>query len=183
MKLKAICITGGCAQVCALNALHRHFKRAHMDATYRIRNVDVVEAPTVNDVEESEGEGEEEDDESDKDNETGCKNMQEGGKENESDDGADDAVDEMDKADAKKEGELRTTHQRGKTSKRRRREKMLKRRHAMKQWETQKKNKKLEKARKKTTTRRTWFASLSRLMTAHLTMTLRRNKNSIRMNR
>ena len=31
MKLKAICITGRCAHMCALNTLHRHFKRAHMD--------------------------------------------------------------------------------------------------------------------------------------------------------
>jgi hypothetical protein len=82
MKLKAICITGGCAHVCALNALNRHFKRAHMDATYRIHNVDVVEAPTVNDVENSEGEVKEEDVKCDKDNETGRENIRDGGEEN-----------------------------------------------------------------------------------------------------
>ena len=78
LKLKAICITDGCTHLCALNALHRHFKQAHMDATYRIRDVDVVEAPTVNDVEESADEGEEDEDESIENNDVGGVNMEEG---------------------------------------------------------------------------------------------------------
>ena len=49
-----------------------------MDATYRIRDVDVVEAPTVNDVEESADEGEEDEDESIENNDVGGVNMEEG---------------------------------------------------------------------------------------------------------
>ena len=60
--------------------------------------------------------------------------MDEGGKENEGDDVADDAWDEMITAVAEKEGRgLRTAFQRRRTSKRQRWEKMLKRRHMMKQ--------------------------------------------------
>ena len=71
MKLKAICITDGCAHVCTLNALHRHFKQLHMNATYTIRDMGIVEAPSLNDVEESGGELEEEDYDGEAGNETG----------------------------------------------------------------------------------------------------------------
>ena len=62
--------------MCALNALHRHFKQSHMDATYTIRDMGIVEAPAVNDVEESAGEFEEEDYESKDGDETGRGTMQ-----------------------------------------------------------------------------------------------------------
>jgi hypothetical protein len=50
MKLKALCITNGCTHVCAFNALHRHFKSAHMNAAYSLQTLDVVAAPTSNTV-------------------------------------------------------------------------------------------------------------------------------------
>jgi hypothetical protein len=178
MKLKAICITGGCAHMCALKALSRHFKLAHMDATYMIRNVNVVEAP----MEESEGEGKEEDDECDEDNKTGHENMQEAARRMKVMLSWTTQWLKWTKQTRRKRGELRMTCQRGTTSKRRRREKMLKRRHAMKQLETQITTTKLEKVGKKTMACRTWIASLLRLTTAHLTMILWWNKNSSRTN-
>jgi hypothetical protein len=78
MKLKTICITVSCAHVCTLNALHRHFMQSHMNATYTICDMGIVETPAVNDVEESAGELEEEDYESKDGVETaaaGCRKM------------------------------------------------------------------------------------------------------------
>ena len=95
MKLKAICITDGCAHVCTLNALHRHFKQSHMNATHTIRDTGIVEAPAVNDVEESAGELEEEDYESKDGDEMGCGTMQED-EENPNEDGVVDEVGKMD---------------------------------------------------------------------------------------
>ena len=61
MKLKALCITNGCTHVCAFNALHRHFKSAHMNAAYSLHSLDVVAAPTTNNVDDiSDSEEEEE---------------------------------------------------------------------------------------------------------------------------
>jgi hypothetical protein len=51
MKIKAMCITDGCVHVCAFNALQRHIKKAHMSVDYLLYNMDIVVAPTVNDVE------------------------------------------------------------------------------------------------------------------------------------
>jgi hypothetical protein len=53
MKLRALCITDGCTHACAFNALHRHFKKAHMKASYSLHGLNVVEAPTSNDVDDS----------------------------------------------------------------------------------------------------------------------------------
>jgi hypothetical protein len=50
MKIKAMCITDGCVHVCAFNALQRHIKKAHRHVNYLLYNVDIVEAPTFNDV-------------------------------------------------------------------------------------------------------------------------------------
>jgi len=63
MKLRALCITDGCVHVCAFNALHRHFKKAHMRASYALCRLDVLEAPTVNDVEDSSANDEEDSEE------------------------------------------------------------------------------------------------------------------------
>jgi hypothetical protein len=63
MKLRALCITNGCVHVCAFNALHRHFKKAHMRASYAVYRLDVLEAPTVNDVEDSSANDEEDSEE------------------------------------------------------------------------------------------------------------------------
>jgi hypothetical protein len=61
MKLKALCITNGCTHVCAFNALHRHFKSAHMNAAYSLYSLDIVAAPTTNNVDDiSDSEEEEE---------------------------------------------------------------------------------------------------------------------------
>ena len=54
MKIKAMCITDGCTHVCAFNALQRHIKKAHMSADYLLYNIEIVDAPTVNDVEDDE---------------------------------------------------------------------------------------------------------------------------------
>lgn len=51
MKIKAMCITDGCTHVCAFNALQRHIKKAHMSVDYLLYNMEIVEAPTVNEVE------------------------------------------------------------------------------------------------------------------------------------
>ncbi len=53
MKLRALCITDGCTHACAFNALHRHFKKAHMRASYSLHGLDILEARTSNDVEDS----------------------------------------------------------------------------------------------------------------------------------
>ena len=55
MKLKALCITDGCTHACAFNALHRHFKKAHMKANYSLHGLDILAAPTSNNVEDSLG--------------------------------------------------------------------------------------------------------------------------------
>ena len=55
MKLKALCITDGCTHACAFNALHRHFKKAHMMANYSLHGLDILAAPTSNNVEDSLG--------------------------------------------------------------------------------------------------------------------------------
>ncbi len=52
--LKALCITDGCTHMSTLNALHRHFKQAHMTGSYRIHPLHVLEAPIINNVDESE---------------------------------------------------------------------------------------------------------------------------------
>jgi hypothetical protein len=104
MKLKAICITDGCAHVCALNALHRHFKQSHMDATYMIRDMGVVKAPALNDVKEDGGELEEEDYDGEAGNETGHGTTQED-MENPSDKGVVDKVAKMHCEEAQKEGD------------------------------------------------------------------------------
>ena len=62
----------------ALNALHRHFKQAHMTGSYRIHPLRVLEAPIINNVDESE------DDSSDCESVTNIVKNTEGGKDNES---------------------------------------------------------------------------------------------------
>jgi len=49
--LKAMCIMDGCAKVCTLNALYKHFKEEHMPGTHTIHPLRVIEAPTINTVE------------------------------------------------------------------------------------------------------------------------------------
>jgi hypothetical protein len=73
MKLKALCITDGCVHTCAFNALHRHFKKAHMNAAYAIHGLDIVAAPTTNNMEESSGDEEENSAEADSAEENGEK--------------------------------------------------------------------------------------------------------------
>ena len=78
LVLKTLCITDGCTHMSGLNALHRHFKQAHMTGSYRIHPLRVLEAPIINNVEESE------------DDSKKCKNVTdlgkniEGGQDNES---------------------------------------------------------------------------------------------------
>ena len=63
MKLKALCITDGCTHACAFNALHRHFKKAHMTANYSLHGLDILAAPTSNNVEDSSGDEDDYDEE------------------------------------------------------------------------------------------------------------------------
>ena len=105
MKLKGICITDGCAHVCALNALHRHFKQSHMDATYTVRDMGIVEAPALNDVEESGGELEEEDYDGESGNEPGRGTTQED-IENPSDEGVVGEVAGTNSDEVQKEGDV-----------------------------------------------------------------------------
>jgi hypothetical protein len=59
LTLKAMCITDGCTKICALNALYKHFKDAHMPGTHTIHPLRIIEAPARNNVEDSDMEGEE----------------------------------------------------------------------------------------------------------------------------
>jgi hypothetical protein len=55
--LKAMCITDGCAKVCALNALYKHFKEEHMPGTHTIHPLRIIEVPAINTaIDESDGE-------------------------------------------------------------------------------------------------------------------------------
>ena len=88
LVLKALCITDGCSHVCALNALHRHFKQAHMTGTYGIQPLQVLEAPLLKKIEES--------DDSSSDSDDGQEDVGEGGKNGDNEEDGNEASDSDD---------------------------------------------------------------------------------------